>query len=126
MTETTGVRVTSETGGQKDAKVERYDLIDPDFLKELATQLGLGAEKYEEWNWSRGYPLSLSYAALMRHLQAWWSGERRDPEFGTDHMAAVAFHAMVLFVNGRALDAGVLPADMDSRRGDVPKLGVDG
>jgi hypothetical protein len=91
------VRTTSSTGGQKGTKEARYDLIPPGPLHELAILYGRGAEKYEDDNWKKGYDYSLSYAALMRHLQLWWSREEDyDVEMGTKHLINVAWHAFNL------------------------------
>lgn len=94
----TEVRVTSDTGGQKGTKEARYDLIPTGPLCELATLYGKGAAKYEPRNYERGYDWSLSYAALQRHANAWWSREDNDPEMGTSHLASVAWHAFALML----------------------------
>lgn len=89
-------RTTSSTGGQKGTKVERPDLIPTTGLYWLAVHYGLGAEKYDDNNWRKGYEWSKSYSSLQRHARAFWDGEDNDPELGTPHMAAVAFHAFAL------------------------------
>jgi hypothetical protein len=86
------------TGGEKGSKIERYDLIPPEMPRALATHYGVGARKYADRNWERGYKWGLSYAALMRHLEAWRSGETHDPETGSNHLIAVIWHATALFV----------------------------
>lgn len=91
------VRITSATGGQKGQKPERMDLIPPEFVEELARVYGGGAEKYDDWNWLKGYDWSLSYGALMRHLYRWLAGEDIDPESGRHHLAHVAWHCATLF-----------------------------
>ena len=88
--------VDPDTGGQKGQKLARFDLLPVEALWEIAEHFGRGAEKYADRNWERGYKWSLSYAALMRHLTAWWGGEEFDEETGSHHLAAVGFHAMVL------------------------------
>jgi hypothetical protein len=66
-------------------------------LRKLAEQYGRGATKYGDRNWERGYQWSLSYAALQRHLNAFWSGEDYDPEFpDAHHLDAAMFHVMSL------------------------------
>ena len=90
------VRVTSSTGGQKGQKKARFDLIPGDALWEVAEVYGAGAAKYEDRNWEKGYPWSLSFAALQRHSWQFWNGEDVDPESGVAHMASVAFHALAL------------------------------
>lgn len=90
------VRTTSATGGQKGVKEARYDLIPPGALELLAIHYGKGSQKYSDHNWRKGFNWSNSYAALNRHLQAFWGGEDLDPETGSPHMAAVAWHAFTL------------------------------
>ena len=90
------VRVTSSTGGQKGKKLARYDLIPIDALNQLAEHYGRGAFKYDDNQYRAGYPYSLSYASLLRHAVAWWDGEDFDPELGSHHLAAVAWHAFTL------------------------------
>lgn len=91
------IRVTDPvTGGQKGVKSERFDLIPPDGLRELARVYGMGAKKYEPWNWAKGYAWLLSFGAMMRHAWAWAMGESIDPESGLHHMAHVAWHAFTL------------------------------
>jgi hypothetical protein len=90
------IRTISSTGGEKGSKLERFDLIPVGPLKMLAEHFGKGALKYESRNWERGYDWSLSFAALMRHAWAFWGGEDLDPETGTPHVIAVAWHAMAL------------------------------
>lgn len=94
-------RVTSETGGQKETSLARFDQIPTAPLWLLAERFGLGNAKYptgpgEPDNWRKGYAWSLSYAALMRHLVAFWSGEEIDDETGQHHTIAAAWHCMVL------------------------------
>tara|TARA_B110000285_G_scaffold154230_1_gene172058 strand:- start:5320 stop:5685 length:366 start_codon:yes stop_codon:yes gene_type:complete len=90
------VRVTSETGGQKGSKLEQYDQIPVAALRELARVYGFGASKYAAHNMRLGYPVSLSFSALNRHLWAWQGGEDKDPESGRDHLAHVAWHALTM------------------------------
>lgn len=90
------VRTVSATGGEKGQKLARYDLIPAGPLHELAEHFGRGAEKYAERNWEKGYEWSKNFAALNRHLWAFWSGEDTDPETGSPHLTAVAWHAFVL------------------------------
>ena len=90
------ITVDPVTGGKKGVKIERFDLIPPDVLRMLARHYGRGAAKYGERNMEKGYDYSKSYGALQRHANAWWEGEDDDPEFGTSHLLAVAWHAITL------------------------------
>lgn len=97
--------VDAATGGEKGSKLARMDLIPWGIVRELSEHFGRGARKYDERNWERGYKWSLSFAALHRHLEAFWSGEDidSDPELLDDdgvsrsrHIVAVIWHACVL------------------------------
>ena len=85
-----------KTGGQKGSKIQRFDLIPVAPLWDLATVYGVGAKKYSERNWERGYRWSLSFAALQRHLFLFWRGEDNDRESGLSHLAHAAFHVFAL------------------------------
>ena len=86
----------SETGAQKAGNLERYDLIPAEPLRMLAEHYGRGAKKYADRNWEKGYDWGLSFAALNRHLWQFWAGEDVDPETGSLHITAVAWHAFAL------------------------------
>jgi hypothetical protein len=97
------------TGGEKGVKPARFDLIPAGPLTTVATHYGIGAQKYEDRNWERGYEFSKTFAALQRHAWAWWNGEDIDPETGSPHMAAVVFHAFA------ALEFANTHPEMDDR-----------
>lgn len=90
------VRSVSATGGAKGVKPQAYDQIPPEVLRELAEHYGKGAAKYGAKNYLKGYEWSKNVAALMRHLEAWRMGEDIDPENGSPHLVAVAWHAFTL------------------------------
>lgn len=72
------VRTTSSTGGQKGTKLQRFDLLPTGPLTALAEHYGVGASKYADNNYRRGYEWSKSYAALQRHLTDFWAGKDYD------------------------------------------------
>ena len=88
------------TGGEKDSKLARFDLIPPEPLTRVAEVYGRGAEKYAPRNWERGYDWGLSYAAMQRHLWAFWGGEDMDPDSGLPHLAHAAWHCLTLMEFG--------------------------
>jgi len=92
------IRTTSATGGQKGVKPERVDLIPPEFLLMLSRVFAAGAEKYEDHNYLKGFEWSKSYAAMQRHVLAFWGGEENDPETGQPHLGCVAFHCAALYM----------------------------
>lgn len=97
MSGTNEIRVVNQTtGGEKGSKAENFALLPWEQLAEVAQLYHFGAQKYSPSNWMKGYDWSLSFAAMMRHAAAWWSGEFDDAETGCDHMTSVVFHALAL------------------------------
>lgn len=94
-------RVTSETGGQKGQKLAQVSRIPAQVLLEIAEHFGKGVVKYPPDesgldNWRRGYAWSLSFDPAFRHLLAALSGEDIDPETGSKHVIAAAWHCITL------------------------------
>ncbi len=65
----------------------RLDLLPTAPAEAIAEVLSFGAKKYGAYNWARGARWGRYYAALLRHLFAWWRGEDNDPETGLSHLA---------------------------------------
>jgi hypothetical protein len=86
----------SPTGGQKAGNLERYSLIPVEPLRLLARHYGIGATKYDDDNWRKGYDWRWSLDSLHRHLASFEAGEDIDPETGSPHIIAVAWHAFTL------------------------------
>ena len=97
----------SESGGKKGRNLLRYGLVPFEMIRALARHYGIGALKYDDDNWRKGYEWSLSYDALMRHLEAWRGGESTTVErfekegqkyaFETHHLIAVIWQATALY-----------------------------
>jgi hypothetical protein len=93
---------TPETAGRKDdAGKPRHDLIPPELPNAVALVLAFGADKYGERNWERGMKWGRPFAAMMRHMWAWWSGEKADPETGMPHLwhAACCIAFLIAYEN---------------------------
>lgn len=102
------------TGGQKGKKLEEYGLIPPGALEQVARVYGMGAKKYDAHNWAKGYPWSLSYSALYRHIEKTRKGEWLDEESGLPHLAHAAFHLFTLLEfeeHGLGTDDRWIPGD---------------
>ena len=84
------------TGGAKGRKLERYDLVPWVAFDEVARVYGVGASKYADWNWLRGYDWSLSLGALVRHVSRFAQGEDHDSESGLHHLGHAAWHCLTL------------------------------
>lgn len=74
-------------GGVKhDADKVPYHLVPWDAVRAIACILGFGAAKYTPRNWELGMDWSRPFSACIRHMEAWWQGEDRDPETGYSHL----------------------------------------
>lgn len=85
-----------DAGRKDDAGKPRMDLIAPEFMAVTAQVLAYGVVKYQARNWERGMSWGRCFGALMRHLWAWWGGERIDPESGLPHLGHAACCLMFL------------------------------
>lgn len=81
-----GVTEVWPEGVKFDQDKPRHDLLPPELNDAVARVLTFGAAKYGERNWEKGMRWGRPFAALMRHLWAWWRGERADPETGMSHL----------------------------------------
>jgi hypothetical protein len=84
-------------GVKHDQGKRRFSLVPHDALRQIIDVLEYGARKYEVDNW-RKVPDARTryYDALHRHVDAWWGGERNDPECGLHHLACAG--CCVLFL----------------------------
>jgi ribosomal protein L32 len=71
-----------------DSDKPRWDLLPLDLIEPVVRVLTMGAKKYADDNWKIVPDARKRYfSALMRHLTAWQSGEKVDPESGESHIA---------------------------------------
>lgn len=84
-----GKQEVSVEGGKKyDSGKNRVDLVPIAAISQIAQVLTFGANKYGDNNWQlvpdakRRY-----YAAMLRHMYAWYDGERFDAESNLPHLA---------------------------------------
>jgi hypothetical protein len=93
----TETRITDpKTGGQKGSKLCQLGALDPATLITLGEIAGMGASKYDRYNFLKGYDWSLSYDAMQRHMLLFWAGEDLDDESHLPHVAHAAWHALTL------------------------------
>ena len=91
------IRITDPvTGGQKGQKLAQMGTLDPHALLAVGEVGGFGAQKYERFNYLKGFAWSLSFDAMLRHLLAWYGGEDTDPESGLSHLAHASWHGLCL------------------------------
>lgn len=84
-----GITVQSliKTGTKHDKGKADWTLLPWEAIEEVVAVLGVGAEKYEKWNWCKGFAYTRLGAAALRHIISWLRGEDRDPETGLSHLA---------------------------------------
>lgn len=95
-----------EPGLKFDAGKIRLDLLPVIPLEEIGKVLTFGAKKYSERNWEKGFSWSRPYGAALRHIFAFWRGEKYDPETGLHHLAHAACCILFLLEFDLASGAG--------------------
>lgn len=108
------VSVTLTEGQKFDTDKARYDLIPPEIEEAIAQVLTFGAAKYGARNWELGMAWGRPYAALRRHMAAWWSGENNDRETGMSHL----WHAACCIAFLTAFEARGIGTDDRPKRGE--------
>ena len=99
-------------GVKHDAGKARFDLIPTDPMRQVADIFAYGAVKYADRNWEQGIAYGRVYAALQRHLNAYWGGEFFDPESDMPHLAHAVFGILALLEFERT------HPEMDDRHGN--------
>jgi hypothetical protein len=74
----------------------RFDLIPMRPLFELAKVYTLGCVKYTDRNWEKGMGWCRVFAAILRHLFAWFLGQKNDPKDGQLHLSSAAWGCFAL------------------------------
>jgi hypothetical protein len=83
----TRAQILEKEGRKDDDGKLPFDLLPHDAVTEITKVLRYGAKKYAPRNWEKGMKWSRPYAALIRHMWAWWRGEDYDKETGMLHLA---------------------------------------
>jgi hypothetical protein len=103
-------------GTKLDSGKLRWDLLPLSEVSDVVEVYTRGAAKYGDNNWKLVVsPIDRYFAALMRHLVAWRSGERVDCEWGTHHLAHVIWNAIALLYFDK----------QEAKRGILEKQGAD-
>ncbi len=67
--------------GKPDLSMVSYEL-----LEQVALVRMFGAKKYERSNWKKGFAVTRSCAASLRHIYLFLCGETNDAESGLSHL----------------------------------------
>lgn len=86
-----GDHVAYSTGAVRspDREGERYDLISPVGLRRIAQTCHEGAQKYSDYNWEKGMPISDMLNHAISHIYSYLSGDRVE-----DHLAHAAWNLL--------------------------------
>lgn len=68
--------------GKPDLSMISYELV-----SEVAKVRMFGSQKYDRDNWKKGFKVTRSVAAALRHIFLFLSGETNDSESGLSHLA---------------------------------------
>lgn len=84
------------SGTKHDSNKPPMELLPSLSLEEIAKVLDYGRQKYDAWNWSKGFAWGRLIGAAYRHLGAFQRGEDVDPETKISHIAHLACTALFL------------------------------
>lgn len=75
-------------GRKDDSSKLRYSLLPSGTVNQVVQVLEFGSTKYADNNWQKvDNSRTRYYDAAMRHIDAWWHGEKTDSETGLHHLA---------------------------------------
>lgn len=76
------------SGGVKhDGDKPDLSMISWELMEAVAQARMFGARKYSRSNWKKGFKITRSCAAALRHIFQFLSGQTNDPESGLCHLA---------------------------------------
>jgi hypothetical protein len=93
----------------------RYDLVPVIAFRGDAEIFTYGAGKYGDHNWEKGLNYSRLFAAVMRHLLAWRSGEDTDPESGLHHIKHARVNLAMILATDSCFDDRTAKGDIKDR-----------
>lgn len=74
------------SGLKNDSGKPDLTLVSNELMVSLARVREFGTKKYSRDNWKKGFKVTRSLAASLRHIFAFLSGETLDPESGLSHL----------------------------------------
>lgn len=89
----------NNTGVKHDNGKIDWSLIPIEAMDEVLKVFQFGAEKYERWNYRKGFKQSRLIAAAFRHITAHMRGQDFDEESGMRHLAHAGCCILMLLTN---------------------------
>ncbi len=86
---------------------DRVDLLPVEELLRLASVYGKGSQKYGDFNWQRGMPMSRYASSIQRHLKDFALGDASE-----DHLMQAAWNCFAMAWTETAVRAGRLPREL--------------
>ncbi len=105
---------TNEEAPKHDNEKLRMELFMPGPLRQVAAVLTFGTWKYGANTYRRGLNWSRYVGAALRHIYAWYGGEKNDPESGLHHLAHAITNLIFL------LDFEDIKSEFDDRPPETP------
>ena len=120
----TGKRRQFDTGSVRDDRTGkgRYDLLSPIIAKADAKLMELGAEKYSDWNWTKGQPIMSYIDSAKRHLENYVEDLLMGRESAECHLSACRLNVGAMIHTLHMIEHGLLPVDLDDRPKPHPKI----
>ena len=79
-----------------DGDKPRLELLPSSGIIAAGRAMTYGSRKYVDHNWANGFEWDRLVGSMMRHLEAWRSGEDVDPESMLNHIDHVCANALML------------------------------
>lgn len=98
--------LSREQGRKDDSSKLRYSLLPVGTVNQVVQVLEFGSKKYADNNWQKvENSRTRYYDAVMRHIDAWWHGEKTDSETGLHHLAhAICCLMFLMWFDSEAAD----------------------
>lgn len=76
-----------EEGVKHDQGKPDFSMVSYELMEAVAQVRMFGAQKYSRNNWKKGFRVTRSCAAALRHIFLFLSGQTNDEESGLSHLA---------------------------------------
>lgn len=112
--------ITPDKAARANGGKLRWSLLPLEVFAPVVEVLMFGAKKYAAWNFTNGKGLSWTEVgeSMQRHINAWLSGEDKDPESGLSHLGHIGCNLMFLLYYRMYASKGYQDQDDRFKRND--------